>query len=479
MKTESYKTYTAKRIRFWDEEARKKYKFEVLRDYYHSSLINIYKRNIPENQRILEIGCGQGDLLAALDPSQGLGIDFSREMIRQAAQRHDDLSFFCVDAYDLEIGAKYDYIIFSDVLNDMWDVQEIFENIRPLCESHTRIIINSYSQVWEIPLKIAARLSFARSRFNQNWLTADDIMDMLYLANFEKIRSWEELILPIPVPVLKTLCNRFLVKIWPFKYLALTTFIIARPAPEPATSVPSVSIIVPARNEEGNIAGILDRIPIMGQGTELIFVEGHSTDNTFSAIEKEISGNPLHSCKLYKQPGKGKGDAVRTGFAHASGDVLMILDADLTVPPEGLSRFYEILYSGKAEFANGVRLVYPMEEQAMRFLNMIGNKFFSLAFSWLLGQPIKDTLCGTKVLWKKDYEKIIKIRKDLGDFDPFGDFELLFGASRLGLKIVDVPIRYHERKYGDTNIKRWSHGLLLLKMTYIAALRIKFFKQAL
>jgi glycosyltransferase involved in cell wall biosynthesis len=235
-----------------------------------------------------------------------------------------------------------------------------------------------------------------------------------------------------------------------------------------------VSVIVPTRNEAGNIPQIFARIPEMGRGTELIFVEGHSRDDTYTVIENEMARQSDRQCKLFRQTGIGKGDAVRSGFAHASGDVLMILDADLTVPPEDLPRFYEALHSGKGEFVNGVRLVYPMEEYAMRFLNLIGNKFFSLAFSWLLGQPVKDTLCGTKGLWKADYEKIAANRAYFGDFDPFGDFDLLFGAAKLNLKIVDLPIRYRQRTYGTTNIQRWKHGWLLLKMIGFAAWRIKF-----
>jgi glycosyltransferase involved in cell wall biosynthesis len=235
-----------------------------------------------------------------------------------------------------------------------------------------------------------------------------------------------------------------------------------------------VSVIVPARNEAGNIPHIFARTPEMGTGTELIFVEGHSKDETYSVIKKEIAAHPDRRCKLLQQTGVGKGDAVRLGFANASGDMLMILDADLTVPPEDLPRFYEVLHSAIGDFANGVRLVYPMEDQAMRYLNMVGNKFFSLAFSWLLGQPIKDTLCGTKVLWKADYELIAANRVYFGDFDPFGDFDLLFGAAKLNHKIVDLPIRYRERTYGTTNIQRWKHGWLLLRMVLFAAGRIKF-----
>ena len=337
-----------------------------------------------------------------------------------------------------------------------------------------------------------------------NWLTVEDLANLANLAGLEVIRHWQEILCPLPVPLLASACNRFLVKLWPFKLLGLTNFILARPQPcgtfptgrgqearslhtpalpelhEPDSPaelpehLPSVSVVVPARNEAGNIPGIFARLPQMGRGTELIFVEGHSRDNTFEAIQAEMSRHPERNCTLLKQGGIGKGNAVREGFASASGDVLMILDADLTVPPEDLPRFYEALVSGKGDLINGVRLVYPMENQAMRFLNLLGNKFFTLAFSWVLGQPIKDTLCGTKVLWRSDYEQIARNRAYFGDFDPFGDYDLLFGAARLNRKIVDIPIRYRERKYGSTNIQRWKHGALLFKMLGIAIRRLKF-----
>jgi glycosyltransferase involved in cell wall biosynthesis len=273
------------------------------------------------------------------------------------------------------------------------------------------------------------------------------------------------------------LCNRVLVKLWPFKYLALSNFVVARPLRrrEPETRPqPSVSVIVPARNEAGNVPAIFARTPSMGSETEIVFVEGHSNDDTRAAIEREIAAHPERRARMLIQTGTGKGDAVRLGFSQARGDVLMILDADLSVPPEDLPRFFEALRDGKGEFVNGVRLVYPMEKEAMRGANFLGNKFFSWAFSWLLGQPIKDTLCGTKVLTRSAYQEIAANRSYFGDFDPFGDFDLLFGAAHLDLKIVEVPIRYRERTYGTTNIQRWRHGWLLLRMCAFAATRIKF-----
>ncbi len=462
------------RLAHWDALARAPERPTA--GYYHRRLAEVYRHLIASGQRVLEIGCGAGDLLAALEPSYGVGVDFSGEMIRLARKRHPSLEFLEQDAHALELEGEFDAVILSDLVNDLWDLQAVLERVRPFCRPSTRIIVNTYSRLWELPLALAEKLRLARPVLHRNWLTVEDLENLLRLTGFETLRAFPEVLWPVRTPLIDRFFNAFLVKLWPLRYLALTNFIVARPeaGSRKHDSQPIVSVVVPARNEAGNVEAIFDRVPEMGRGTELIFVEGHSTDDTFGTIERAIAAHPERRCKLLRQTGRGKGDAVRLGFAQAEGEVLMILDADLTVPPEDLPRFYEALRSGKGEFINGVRLVYPMQQGAMRFLNLLGNKFFSLAFSWLLGQTIKDTLCGTKVLWRRDYERIAANRRHFGDFDPFGDFDLLFGAAKGNLKLVDLPIRYRERAYGTTNIQRWRHGWLLIRMVTFAARRIKF-----
>ncbi len=466
-----------RRIEFWNEAAGLLSK-RSLRNYYHRRLADIYRRLIQPGLRVLEIGSGSGDLLAAVRPMIGVGIDFSPEMVNRAREQYPDMNFILADVNDVSFAEiqdeSFDVIIFSDILNDLWDVQETLEKIAPCITPRTRIIINTYSRLWEMPLKWSAKMKLANTPPQSNWLTCDDIGNLLQLTNFEVMRSWQEIFCPVRIPLINQFCNKFLVRLWPWNYFALTNFIIARSNPVPVDAPLRVSVIVPARNEAGNIAGIIKRTPEMGSGTELIFVEGNSSDNTYEVIKQQTETATDRNCLHFQQTGLGKGDAVRLGFAKATGDIVMILDADMTVPPEDLPRFVAALQSGKGEFINGVRLVYPQEKQAMRFLNLLGNKFFSLAFSWLLEQPIKDTLCGTKVMWKSDYERIAANRAYFGDFDPFGDFDLIFGACRLNLRIVDLPIRYRERLYGTTNISRWSSGWLLLKMVVFAARRIKF-----
>jgi SAM-dependent methyltransferase len=442
--------------------------------YYHQRLVEVYRSLIPPGQRVLEIGCGGGDLLSGLEPAVGVGIDFSQSMIERARLRHPELRFLRADAHDLDLDERFDFIILSDLVNDLWDVQAVLTQITPLTLPGSRIILNTYSHAWTLPLCLAERLGLARPRLRQNWLTLEDLANLLRLSGFEVLRSWQEVLCPLRIPLLAPLCNKYLVRLSPFKYLALANLLIARPAPEPLTDRPSVSVVIPARNEAGNIEQILARTPQMGAETELIFVEGNSTDDTYEVIERALENHPERQAMLLRQDGKGKGDAVRKGFEQATGDILMILDADLSVAPEDLPRFYEAIRAGRGELINGVRLIYPMEEKAMRFANLLGNKFFSLAFSWLLGTSIKDTLCGTKVLWRKDYELIAANRSYFGDFDPFGDFDLLFGAAKLNLKIVDLPIRYRERVYGTTNIQRWRHGWMLSNMVLFAATKIKF-----
>ncbi len=470
----SFQDYQQTRRKHWQNVARKMEHWNGWGSAYQKRLRQVAQNLVSPGLRVLELGCGQGDLLAALQPGFGVGIDFSSAMLLQAKQKYPNLHFTCADAQQLCLLGKFDVIVLSDLVNDLWDVQDVLVQLRPLCTANTRLLINTYSRVWQLPLKIAENLGLAKPNLEQNWFTVPDLDNLFRLTAFETLRAWTELLFPVQIPVITALLNKGLVRFWPFNQMALTNFVLAKPTAEPGNKQFTVSVIIPARNEEGNIKSIVKRVPEMGSGTELVFVEGNSTDQTFAKIQEVAAANPHRRFQVLQQAGKGKGDAVRLGFSRASGDIFMILDADLTVPPEDLPRFYDALVSGKGDFINGVRLVYPMEQQAMRTLNFIGNKLFSMTFTWLLGQTVKDTLCGTKVLWKTGYERIAANRAYFGDFDPFGDFDLLFGAARQNMKIIDLPIRYRERTYGTTNIQRWKHGWLLVRMVFFALRRLKF-----
>jgi len=353
------------------------------------------------------------------------------------------------------------------------DVQAVFERLQGVAHPRTRLVLNFFNNLWRPVLHAGDKLGMKAPTLLQNWLSADDTKNLLHLAGWEVIKTDTRILWPVRTPLWDWLLNRWLAPLMP--PFCLTVTLIARPKPQP-TARPQYrcSVVIPARNEAGNIEDAVRRTPEMGLGTEIIFIEGHSKDDTWGEIQRVAAKYPARNIKVLKQQSWGKGGAVREAFAAATGDLLFILDADLTMPPEELPKFYEIARAGTGEFVNGVRLVYPMEEQAMQFLNMLANKTFGLLFSWLLGQKLKDTLCGTKVLFRSDYEAIAKNRAYFGEFDPFGDFDLLFGAAKLNLRMVDLPIRYRARTYGQTNIHRWSHGWLLLRMVVFAARRLKF-----
>ncbi|GHT00463.1 glycosyl transferase [Planctomycetales bacterium] len=439
---------------------------------------------------MLELGCGAGDLLAAIAPNsdstfaggggQSVGVDLSPAMIARAQAKYPHCKFIAGDAHHLTaalnangITTPFDIIILSDLVNDVYDLHEILAELPAFCSPDTRVILNFHSQLWEKPFNFLERRRRVTPRLRQNWFTPDDVANLAHLNGFETVRRFDGYLCPFNLPLITPFLNRYLAKLFPFSLFDLMHFMVLRPVPTKRVER-TVSIVIPARNEAGNIEAAILRTPNLGAGTELIFVEGNSTDDTWDVIQAMQKKYAERDIKILRQDGKGKGDAVRKGFAAATGEILMILDADLTVPPEVLPQFYEALASGKAEFVNGVRLVYPQEKGAMRLANLCGNKFFSMAFSWLLERPIKDSLCGTKVLTRKNWERLVANRGYFGDFDPFGDFDLLFGAAKLNLQICDLPVRYRERTYGETNINRWRDGMYLLRMVIFAARRLKF-----
>lgn len=467
--------YLRTRRTFWDQVNAKASRKPRLALYYHKLLERRYAALIPKGQRVLELGCGNGDLLAAVQPSFGMGVDFSSKALAAAKERHATLQFVQADAHSLPLSGQFDAIILSDLVNDLWDVQLLLERLQRLCHRRTRILLNTYSRLWQLPLSMAEWLGFKNRTLPQNWFTLEDLHNLLHLTNYEGVKATPEILLPVQIPLVSRVLNSFFAKLPFFDLFALTNFLVARPLPaEPGSDTPSVSIIIPARNEAGNIAEIFTRVPALGRDMELIFVEGHSKDDTYAVIEQERQKHPNIKSSLLKQNGIGKASAVWQGFEAAGNEVLMILDSDLSVPPEDLERFYEAIASNKGEFINGTRLVYPMEGRAMQAANLLGNKAFGMIFSWLLGQPVKDTLCGTKVITHADFKLLKQEYSLFGKVDPFGDFDLLLGASKLNLKIVDLPIRYRERKYGQTNIQRWRHGWMLLRITVAGAINLKF-----
>jgi SAM-dependent methyltransferase len=464
------------RLRF-DALAPSRKRSKLRNAYYYRLLSDYFRFLVPEGYRVLELGSGDGDLLAALKPSRGLGVDFSPAAVSAARAAHPELEFTedCAETFGSD--ETFDYIVLSDLVGHLDDVQTVFENLRRSARPQTRVVVGYYNYLWEPLLRLGDWMGLRVRQGNQNWLTQDDLENLLKIAGFETVKRTKKILFPFYIPLVSWLLNKVVANLPAINHLCLAEFLVARPAGSRAGTgkAPSVSLIVACKDERGNIAELVERTPRFDGDLEMVFVDGHSKDGTQEEILRLQKLHPEKNIRLIDQGAtKGKGPAVHLAMREAKGDILIILDADISVAPEDMPKFYRQLVSGEGEFINGCRLVYPMEEKAMRFLNIWGNKFFSLAFTYLLGQRLKDTLCGTKALYKTDYEKIVANRAYFGDFDPFGDFDLLFGAAKLNMKILEMPVRYYERRYGEIKIERFKHGTLLLGMCAIALKKLKF-----
>lgn len=446
-----------------------------LHHYYHTDKIKLLSFLVPTHASVLDVGCGSGDLLYTLQTQNKVGIDSNASFVAKAKKSYPSIKFFKDNIEKTSLKDLFDYVLCVDVINTLHDIETSFKNMHQMMHKESRLVITFHNHLWQPIFSLAEKIGLKEIQQVQNWLSVSDVENLLYLADLEVVKKGKRMICPIYIPLISNFLNRYISQLPLFSLFCVTQYIVARQIPKSERKELGVSVIVPARNEKGNIESIVKRTPNMGVATELIFIEGHSSDGTWEEIQRVAKLHAsTHKILFAQQEGKGKGDAVRKGFSMATMDILMILDADMTVPPEELPKFYNTIVSGRADFVNGSRLVYEMEAQAMRFLNILGNKFFASMFSWLLSQKIKDTLCGTKVLTRKNYEYVKEGRTYFGDFDPFGDFDLLFGASKLNLKIVDLPIRYKDRVYGTTQIQRFRHGWLLLQMCVFAAKKIKF-----
>jgi hypothetical protein len=445
--------------------------------FFHAENARALRFLIPPGASVLAVGCADGADLAALEPSRGLGIDPSAPAIAAARAAHPGLDFRVVDfeadgAFEA-LGETFDFVLLPDTVGWMEDLDATMARLNAVCHPDTRIVLAYHSPAWEPLLGVAQALGLKAPMPPSNWLGMTDLVALLELAGFETIRREWRMLSPLGLLGLGWLINRVLAPLPGLRRLCLRHYLVARslkirhPAPR------SASVIIPARNEKGNLEAAVKRLPQFCERVEIVFVEGHSSDGTLEEMKRLQAAYPDRQILVMVQDGKGKGDAVRKGFAAATGEVLLILDADLTVPPEQMPKFFRQIAEGRGEFVNGSRLVYPMEDGAMQFLNRIANHSFSIAFTWLLNQRFTDTLCGTKVLRKTHYEKLAANRLYFGDFDPFGDYDLIFGAVKMNLRVVEVPVRYAARRYGTTNISRFRHGWLLLRMVVFAWRKLK------
>jgi hypothetical protein len=448
--------------------------------YYYELLNRLFRFLVEPEKKVLSVRSDTGNLLAVVRPSSGKGIEICDEIAEIAKQRNPSFEFAVAfpDKQEFQRAfnpdEKFDYIFFNDI-GDTVDVLQALRNLRPLCQRHTRVLITTYNHLWEPFVTFAEWIGMKVPRTEQNWLSTSDIQNLLKLAGFEALETHRIVLFPKYLPLVSGFLNRFCARLPFLSKLCMTQVVVARMLPMPVLREKlEVSVVIPCKNEKGNVEDAVRRIPHLAGRTELIFCDDQSTDGTAEEVLRVQSLYPGTNIRLEHGPGVCKSRNVWTGFDSAKGDILMILDADLTTIPEELPYFVDVMVSGQAEFVNGSRLVYPVPKGAMTGANMLGNKFFSVAFTYLLGQRVKDTLCGTKVLWRSDWQRIKPMLGSWGIEDRWGDYELLFGAAKLNLKILDLPVHYQERIYGSTKMtKVFRNGLVMLKMCWHGFVKLK------
>ena len=346
------------------------------------------------------------------------------------------------------------------------DFIKFFNRLYKESNKKSKIILTTINSSWKPIIYIAKKMRLTSLKVSDGWISLNQLENIANLTNFVVLEKGYRTLIPKYIPFLSDIINSLFLKVPIIKRVGILQYIVLLKSDPPKKSNLSCSIVVPCFNEEGNVEDCIKKCPKVGKFTELIIVDDGSSDKTYQIAQGLLKKYPFVRVISYK-PNRGKAHAVERGFSSAKGDIIMVWDADRTVPENELYLFYDALATGKARFANGTRLLYPMEDQAMKWLNLVGNKIFSLIFSWILSTPISDTLCGTKALFKKDYKKI-----KMGN-EPWGDFDLLFGASDLGLKIIEIPVHYRKRVAGESKMKVFKHGLMLAKMAFIGAFRLK------
>lgn len=433
--------------------------------FYHERKAEYLRFIIPEGESVLLIGCEDGALLEALRPSRGLGVDHRPEFIALARKRTPQFVYALSSDLDWSVRRTFEYIVLNDVACEIEDLFVFLQRVARHCTPTSRVVVVQHNYLWRPLFRLAAWLGLKRPEARQNWLSAGDLRVFLDGAGFETIEVRSKLFCPARLLGLGSAIN-WVAGMLPFVHrLASAELLVARRR-DSARTLPrkSASIVLTTRDERGNIEPLVRAIPRVGTATEIIFVEGHSRDGTRAEIERVIDNHPAKKIRLVIQDGEGQGNAIRKGFSEAEGDVIILLEADQTTAPADVIKAFDIIASGRADYVNGSRFIYPRDKGAMPLFNAIGNWLFAAWFTWFLGQRTSDVLCGLKAIDRRQFQRLEKNWGFLGLFDPFGDFELIFGAARLGLKISEVPTRYGRRSYGRPKTKVFRHGMMLLRM---------------
>lgn len=453
-----------RRQAYFDALADKRQRDTSRHRVYYDDRVRWLRAIVPAHASVIDLGCGIGSVLSRLPNQEKVGVDLSPAMIDIARQRDVTSTYVTDNVEELTARGTYDYVLLLDTIHYLSDVGSALRSIRnQLCHERTRIVITHYNFLWAPVFLLGQFLGWKTKFPEQNWLSRSAILNLLHIEGFEAVQVGERVICPLSIPFVEPLCNRILASLPILRALCLVRVIVARPV-WPERHEYTVTVLSAVRNEKGNIQRIVESMPAMGRSTELLFVEGHSTDGTWEEIQRVLASySGVLRIRALKQDGVGKANALHSGAAASSGEMIVVYDGDYTVDPQELPQLYEVLADGRCEFVNASRLVYPMQQGAMRLLNLFGNALFSMMFSWLFQQKLVDTLSPVKAFFRRDYRRMDT------RFDPFGDFDFFLGAARQQLLMREVPVHYLSRVYGTTKLRPFHHGWILLRLWWRGA----------
>ena len=463
-----YEYYLNSSILFFKSNFEKRIQFLNKKNFLFNEISN-FINNCIDNSKNIFIFCAGNSVL-------GKNIDSKKIFIKEIDEKYEikyKTNIHYINENTKDVISECDTILISDIEHQSNPTSSLL-SLSKIIRDDTKIIIISRNLVWMIFIKLLKSL-FSFSPKKNNFLPYSYLDNLFSICNLEVIRNEKIITLPIYIPFFTNLINRIF-RLPLLNIFCLSNITILKKKDQNFSNNKDlrVSFIIPCKNEENNIKTFENEIKNSNQSNEYLFGDDNSMDKTIDEIDKLSKKLNNNKILKYNGPGVCKSENVYKGIELSSGDIIVVYDADLTVDFKDVEFSIDILKNTNADFINCTRMIYPQKDGAMKFSNFIGNSIFANLFSLLFRKKITDTLCGTKIFFKKDWVKIKKNITGLGVKDLWGDFDLLIGAYKNNLKITEVPVTYHERKEDNTKMTSvFLNGIRMLSIVLVAFYKLR------
>ncbi len=440
------KYYLKSSVNFFKSNFIKRLNF-IQKKFFLFKEISTFLNNCLDHTKNIFIFCAGNSILGQNIDSNKI---FIKEIDEQYQIKHKDNIHYVNENIE-NILSDCDTVVISDIEHQLNPAKNLL-NLSRIVGDNTKIILLSKNMVWMILIKIL-KLFFSFSPKKNNFLPSSYLDNLYSSCNLELIRQEKIIALPINIPFLTKIINRIF-RLPLLNFFCMSNIAILKKKIKNSSNHKDlkISFIIPCKNEQDNIKVFEQKINENTEPDEYLFGDDNSSDKTSDEIDKLIEKLSDKKIIKYNGPGICKSENVYKGIDLSSGDIIVIYDADHTVSFEDIKFSVSIMKKTNVDFINCTRMIYPQKDGAMKFANFIGNTIFASLFSLLFKKKITDTLCGTKIFYKKDWEKIKENTSQWGMKDLWGDFDLLIGAYKNNLKITEVPVTYYERRENETKM---------------------------